>query len=361
MASTRILIVTRGLDPVGTGRQVELAVEGLVGGGFDVSVAVTSHGGSVARRLAARGILVKAVGRRPIVDAAATAGLAKMVSKIRPDVILGFGRSAAGPLLVAKRFHPRCRAVLWLGLAPRRPWTVAAATRLDGIIATSQGVATACGRAGIRPERIVVVPPGVNGDLGNGISRTDIADRLGLDPAKIWTLAVAPLEPEPRLQRLLWAIDQLGVVRTDIQHVLVGVGPLLANIWRRARAQELAERLVIVPTCDVMPDLLTHVRLVWQSGDVALGGALLDGMARGLPTVAVESDAARQLIADGGTGRIVPAVPESEFPRRAFNILEDEDLARRYGEAAAARAVEAFPAERFVEGIVAAISGSRLP
>ena len=109
--------------------------------------------------------------------------------------------------------------------------------------------------------------------------------------------------------------------------------------------------------CDTLPDLLGHVKLVWQSGEVALGGVLLDAMARGVPAVAVESDAARQLVIDGQTGRIVPAVPESELPRRAFGILEDEPLARQYGAAAAAQAAEMFAVEPFVKGLLQAVLG----
>ena len=37
-----ILLVTRGLDPVGTGRQVELAAAGLAADGYEVAVAVAS-------------------------------------------------------------------------------------------------------------------------------------------------------------------------------------------------------------------------------------------------------------------------------------------------------------------------------
>jgi glycosyltransferase involved in cell wall biosynthesis len=351
----RVLVVTRGLDPVGTGRQVELAVHGLVSHGLNVSVAMTSRGGDVARRLEARGVAVHVIGRRPAVDAAATVRLARLTSEVRPEGMVGFGRSAAVPLALAKRCHPSCAAVLCLGLPPRRLRTVAATAGLDRIVACSLGVAAQCARAGVHPDRIVVVPPGSVAEPSSAMTREALAARLGLDPVKRWTLAVAPLESEPRLHRLLWAVDQLGVVRKDLQHVLVGAGPLLQNLWRRGRAQELAERLFIMPTCDVLPDLLGHVQLVWQSGDVALGGALLDGMARGLPVVAVESDAARQLVIDRGTGRIVPAVPESEFPRRAFNILEDESLARRYGEAGSARAAAEFPADRFIAGIISAI------
>lgn len=354
---SRILLVTRGLDPVGTGRQVELAAEGLRAAGFLVAVAVMTSGGDVGSRLADRGITVHFVGRRPVVDSAAAARLARLCGKLQPATLLGFGRSSAWPLLMATCVRPGCRSLIWLGLSPRRTATIQAAKRLDGVIAASPGVAKACEQKGIRSGRITVVLPGITRDAGRGLSRDEVAARIGLDPTKQWTLAVAPLEPEPRVQRLLWAIDQLGVVRKDLEHVLIGAGPLLGQIGRRARAQELADRLVVLPSCNVLPDLLTHVKLVWQSGDVALGGAILDGMAHGLPTVAIESDAASQLVVDDVTGRVVPAVPESEFPRRVFNILEDDDLARRYGEAAAERAATEFPAQRFMDAIAAAVIG----
>jgi hypothetical protein len=111
--------------------------------------------------------------------------------------------------------------------------------------------------------------------------------------------------------------------------VLVGSGPLERRLLRRARAQQLSQRLHLVSQCEFLPDLLRHVRLVWQSGDVSYGGAILDAMPLGIPAIAVDGDTARQLIADDQTGRIVPAVPESELPRRAMNIIEDESLAGR--------------------------------
>jgi len=238
---------------------------------------------------------------------------------------------------------------------------VAQAPRLDGVLATSAAVREACERHGLGADRIVVVPPGARAATGAGLSREVIARHLGLDPVRHWTLSVAPLEPAARLTRLLWAIDQLGVVRKDLQHVLVGTGPLLGQIRRRARAQELSERLFIVPDCEVIQDLLGEVRLVWQSGDVALGGAILDGMACGVPAVAVASNAARPLVVDGETGRLVPAEPESELPRRAFGILEDADLAHRYGVAGAARAAGEFSAVRFVAGLAEALTRRASP
>jgi glycosyltransferase involved in cell wall biosynthesis len=354
-AGRPILLVVRGLDPVGTGRQVEIAAAALAAAGHDVVVAVTSAGGSLAERLARTGLAVHRVGWRPVVELGAAARLERLARRLRPAAIVGFGRSQLLPVALAGRFVPGCRTVGWLGLPARGVAQRCGLRRLDAIVASSPGVAAACRSAGVAARRITVVPPGSVAEHARVLGRHELAARLGLDPAKHWTLCVAPLEPAARLTRLVWAIDQLGVVRKDLEHVLVGAGPLLDQIRRRGRAQELAERLVIVPECELIQDLLGEVRLVWQSGDVALGGAVLDGMARGVPVVAVESDAARELVVDGETGRVVPAVPESELPRRAFGILEDEALARRFGAAGAARAGEAFSATGFVAGLVAAL------
>jgi glycosyltransferase involved in cell wall biosynthesis len=111
----------------------------------------------------------------------------------------------------------------------------------------------------------------------------------------------------------------------------------------------------VVPWCDCLPDLLREAALVWQAGEVAYGGAIFDAMGIGKPVVAVESAAARQAIAPGETGLIVPPLPESEFPRRALSLIEDEPLAVRLAAAGRARARELFPRERFVAGLMAVV------
>jgi L-malate glycosyltransferase len=352
-----VLIATRGLDDVGTGRQVELLAVGLAAAGHDVHVAFTSVGGCLADRLAAAGIPVHRLGRRPVSDAAAGQRWVRLARALRPAVAVSFGRRQAVLAAVARVAVPGTRGIAHVA-APVRgalvPWLL---RRLDRVVTPSTDVAHACGRRGLDPGRIVAIPPGIVAAEGRGLSRVEIAARLGLDPAAEWTLCVAPLAAESRLERLLWGIDQLGVVRKGMQHVLVGAGPLASRVRRRSRVQELAERLFLVPNCDVLPDLLGHVAYVWQAGSVALGGVILDAMAKGVPAVAVESAAARQLIDDRLTGWLVPPLPESEFPRRAFNLLEDPGMAARYGAAARVRAAAEFPATRMIEAWAALIDG----
>lgn len=337
-------MVTRGLDPVGTGRQVELAAEAFREAGWDVAVAAGSAGGAVPKRLAGHGFAVYSIGRRPGIDAAAAARLARLARRLRPTVVHAWGRSAAGVTGMIRPLLAGARLVAHVATGPRQRATGWALGRFDRVLTTSAGVAGRCEAMGVRSARIDIIPPGIVAAEPAGLERAEIARRLGLQPDTQWTLCVAPLTAEARLERLLWGIDQLAVVRRGVEHVLVGRGPLRTRLIRRARVQELSERLRIMPDCDCLPDLVRACQLVWQSGDVAYGGAILDALACGVPAVAIASDAARQCIGEDETGRIVPADPESEFPRRAFHILEDPALAARYAAAAPARAAARFPA-----------------
>lgn len=355
-SSRAALLVTRGLDPVGTGRQLELVAGGLLAAGWRVRLAATSGGGAVLDRLAAVGTRVDRLGLRPAPDAAVVARLVGTLRAESPEVVITWGRSQARLAAAALLFAAgRSRLVCWLGVAPRGMTTLAALRRAHRVVAASPHVAGACVGRGVAADRVVVMPPGAAPAQPTGLSRAALAERLGLDAAKLWTLCVAPLAPEARLERLLWAIDQLGVVHRRLEHVLVGSGPQRQRLLRRARVQQLAERLHLFPHLDCLPDLLRESRLVWQSGEVACGGAILDGMATGVPAVAVASAAARQLIVDGSTGRIVPAEPESEFPRRSLGILEDDALAASYAAAARQRAETEFPVERMIAAMLASI------
>ena len=351
-----VLLVCRGLDPVGTGRQVELAAAALRDAGHDVALAVTTAGGTVAARCAALGIPVHRVSRRPVADAAAAIALCRVARRLGAQAVMSFGGSQALPAAAAATAAGG-RFICQLGRPPRGRAIGLALRRADRVLAWPAETATAAAALGAAPQRIVTVPPAADAAPCAGLSRAEIAARVGLDSGKIWTLCVAPLVAASRLERLLWAIDQLGVVHRGLEHVLVGGGPLQRQLRHRARAQRLAERLRLVPSLDCLPDLLREVRLVWQSGEVACGGAMLDGMARGLPAVAVEGVVSRGLIADGTTGRLVSALPESEFPRRAFNLIEDDALAARCGAAARARAAECFPPAATAAAVIAAAAG----
>lgn len=357
-AGRPLLVVSRGLDPVGTGRQVELAARALRDAGHDVRVAFTTGGGSVPARLSRAGFAVELLARRPRPGALAVSALVRLARRTRPAAVVGFGRGQAAAAVIAAGCVRGARSVAVVDPPPRRGVERRFGARADRILVPDESSAAAWLAASRPGTAVEIVPPGTEPAAGAGLSRAEVAARVGLRTDTVWTLCVAPLEPSTHVDRLLWAIDQLGVVHRGLEHVLVGAGPMLPRVRRRARLQRLSDRLVVVPFLDCLPDLLPRVRLVWQPGEVAAGGCLLDGMALGVATVAVDGAAARRLVDDSVTGRIVVADPISEFPRRALGIVEDDALAARYGSAARQRVAAAFPAARSAAAFVAAVERS---
>ncbi len=372
----RVILVSRGLDPIGTGRQVLLAAAGLAERGFEVHLATVSLDGSPDGPLAkaAGGIVaVHSMSNRPApsnipVDPAAISGLAGLLRRGDFDLVEAWGWSsgvaAAAALAVAGLARGRRPPLVFRVATPSgRSWPRRAAlSRATVVLADGDDVAAAC-REAAPGTPVVVVPPGIPAETVNPAAappRHEVATRYGLRADQPWTLCVAPLESPSRLERLLWAMDQIDVVHQGVEHLLIGAGSQSGRLARRARVQQVADRLKVVPyprppLPEGASDLVAHATLVWQSGEVALGGVILDAMAAGRPIVAVESMSARNLIEDGVSGKIVPADPASEFPRQAVKILEDAAMAARLGEGARLRATERFSLQAFHEAHAAAI------
>jgi glycosyltransferase involved in cell wall biosynthesis len=210
-AGRSILMVVRGLDAVGTGRQIELVAAGFRAAGWRVHIAVTTSGGTVAERLNAAGFPVHRLGARPRVDPGATAKLPFVVRSVGPCVIHAWGRSQARIVGGLRGLLRPALTVCHLAVGPRDRFTAWSLRRADRVIVTSAGVAGRCEAFGVRSGRIDIIPPGIDAAAGTTRSREEIARRLGLRGDSPWTLCVAPLDAEARLERLLWAIDQLDV------------------------------------------------------------------------------------------------------------------------------------------------------
>lgn len=350
--SHRILLVSRGLDAVGTGRELLATARSMLDAGHDVHLAPTTQPASVAAMAATAGVTVHSLSPRPEPSAASVAGVARLVAKLRPQLVASWGWSSAELTGSALRGAGLLHRPRWLAslARPRRPATATSrwlTHRLlagcDLVLVPTEATADVCQRLSVAPWQIRLSPPGIGEAAEPTQSREEIAEQLSLPLENTWTLCVAPLVARSRLERLVWAADQLDVVHRGLTHVLIGRGPLGPQLSRRARAQEAASRIRMLPTCAILTDLLPHVRLVWQTGEVAHGGVLVDALAAGVPAVAVRSDAACRIIDEGVTGSLVSADPPSELPRRGLPLIEDEALHARFAAASKARAAAVFP------------------
>ena len=178
---------------------------------------------------------------------------------------------------------------------------------------------------------------------GREAARRALAAALPLDAARPWLLAVAPMRPGPTLAswRLLgrslrliadppWQLVAIGdgEARALVEEALAPLGPGRA-VFAGERAQAAPGPLYAA--CDLY---------VWPAYDEALGMALLEAQAAGLPVVARDWPGARALVADGETGLLTPRHDDVAFAGAVVELTTNEEKRRGMGRAAAAHVLE---------------------
>ena len=350
------LMVACEQDPVGTGRQIELSAMALRDAGWRVMVACISTGGSLGSRLEKVGVEVWRLSHRPWPDASAPLRLLSLIRRECPAVVMGWGREtmpivAASRLLASAAGLNRWRYLQRLSQPPQGWTETSSAAVADGLLVTAGWVADDCRSHGLTGQTMILPPAAAS--FSESGDRLQLAARLKLNPAKPWMLCVAPLVSSSRMERLLWGIDQMGVVRQDIEYVIVGRGKLKCRLLRRARIEEIDGWLHWFDQLPCLPELLPHVQVLLQPGSVAYGGCLLEGLAHGIPAVVTDSTEYRALLGDDGAGRLVSDVPESEFARRAIELLENREVADFCREAARQRVAKRFDPQTHLAAVVA--------
>jgi len=153
------------------------------------------------------------------------------------------------------------------------------------------------------------VPSGIDLGLFRSGRRSDaVRARLGARPDDTLILSVSRLAREKNLQLLLEAVER--AVDRPVKLALVGGGP--AAGWLQAQAQERGVRARVHFTGELprnaLPDIYPSAdAFSFTSVSETQGLVLPEALAAGLPVVAADSAASRDVLA--GAGRIVPADP----------------------------------------------------
>ncbi len=177
-----------------------------------------------------------------------------------------------------------------------------------------------------------------------------------LDTDRCRFVCVASLIPVKDHMTLLHAFAASGGSGTTLE--LIGDGPLEASL--RAVASELgvADRVTFAGLVD-HDQLLARLRAGdWDAIVLASSStgteregipvSLMEAMAAGVPAVATDSGATRELITHAA-GLLVPPSDRGALAEALRHLGADPELRARIGSAARARVAEAFDAERIAE------------
>jgi D-inositol-3-phosphate glycosyltransferase len=209
-------------------------------------------------------------------------------------------------------------------------------------------------RAG--PERVLLIPPGVDAHRFSPADGEATKARLGLGGARVALFAgrLQPVKgPDLAISAVAEAVQLGGAVSERLTLLVVGGPSGPGGALEVGRLRELARSLGIAANVRFLPPV-PHEEMadLYRAADVVVvpsrtesfGLAALEAQACGIPVVASDVGGLRTVVSDGRSGFLVSPGDVSMLARRVVEILGDDALRSRLSVAARARA-SLFPWE----------------
>ena len=156
-----------------------------------------------------------------------------------------------------------------------------------------------------------------------------------------------PVKDHPTFLR---AAARVRAAVPDARFVIAGEGDLMESLHELARQLGIQDDVFFIGRCDNVANLLFASDIgVLSSKAEGFANAILEYMAAGLPVVATDVGGAREAIAEGETGYVVPAGNDEKLAERIIDLLNERDRARSMGERGKVIVAEKFSCDRHLQ------------
>jgi glycosyltransferase involved in cell wall biosynthesis len=170
-------------------------------------------------------------------------------------------------------------------------------------------------------------------------------------------LFVGRMHLEKGIFDLLEAYGRIREIVPDVHLVLIGDGPQRGEAQALVREQGWQDRVLFLGTVknrDLPPyfraaTLFVAPSITTKKWEEYVGVTNIQAMASGVPVVSTRSGAIPEYVPDGVVGLLVPERDPKALSEAALQLLSDERLRQKMGEAGRAYAVEHYDARQNVE------------
>jgi glycosyltransferase involved in cell wall biosynthesis len=217
-------------------------------------------------------------------------------------------------------------------------------TRLtDRVITVSEGVRQYLISRGVPGDKITSVPTGINlkrFDAG----RTDLADmraHFGI-PRDTYVIGIIAVLRRAKGHRfLLQAVKQLVSEFPRIKLLIAGTGPQKQNIRNLIKELSLEDHVMMLGHQDDIPSLLKTLDVfVLPAQEEALGTALIEATAMGVPVIATKIGGIPEVL--GEAGLLFASEDVDALVKHLRTLIRSPELAARMREQGKARARELY-------------------
>lgn len=234
--------------------------------------------------------------------------------------------------------------------------------RNRAVIAVSDGVAGSIDRrflrGGVEPQ-VVIHGTSARRTHRGEVARNEARNALGLDQSAFVAGSVGNFTAKKDHATMLEAFATVRLAEPTARLVMIGSGPLEAELRQRADQPDLAGSVLFTGTRNDVERLLPSFDVfVMSSRYEGLPIALLEAMSTGIAPVATRVGGIPEVVLDGENGRLVDPGDPAALASAMIDLAGDPDERQRLGTAAivASAACDLESAVRFLEDLYERVS-----